>query len=183
MAISIPSGQARLHRSAPPAPRVDDGRPPTDYSSGQIQAMMRSKRMEIEELTKRRERSHAAIQAANAGSLTSFSSMLGCTAMPTCDADGVQVNEEVRGAGGLVFSLTARRARAPSRKCWTSTPRSSARRGRSSRSSSVYTRPSAIGNRTTRARRRACASCEPPHVVYVQAHHVVGVVGAQSLNE
>ena len=68
--------------------------------------------MEIEELTKRRERSHAAIQAANAGSLSSFSSMLGCTAMPTCDADGVQVNEEVRGAGGLVFSLTLRAARA-----------------------------------------------------------------------
>ena len=158
MAISIPSGQARLHRSAPPAPRiVDDGRPPTDYSSGQIQNMMSRKRTEIEELTKRRERSHAAIQAANTGPLSSFSSMLGCTAMPTCDADGVQVNEEVRGAGGLVFSLTPRRARAPSRKCWTSTPRSSARRGRSSRSSSVYTRPSAIGNRTTRARRRACA--------------------------
>lgn len=169
MAISIPSGQARLHRSAPPAPRiVDDGRPPTDYSSGQIQNMMSRKRTEIEELTKRRERSHAAIQAANTGPLSSFSSMLGCTAMPTCDADGVQVNEEVRRRADRRLAVVSPSRRAPRaralpwnrRKCWTSTPRSSAKRRRSSRSSSVYTRPNAIGSRTTRARRRACASCE-----------------------
>lgn len=114
MAISIPSGQARLHRSAPPAPRiVDDGRPPTDYSSGQIQNMMSRKRTEIEELTKRRERSHAAIQAANTGPLSSFSSMLGCTAMPTCDADGVQVNEEVRRRADRRLAVVSPSRRAP----------------------------------------------------------------------